>query len=264
MQELMMKTSRREEIIRLLKENRVVKANELSVKFDVSMETIRRDLEGLEVEGVARRVHGGAVFNSFSSKDPDFSFRKISHFDEKVQIGRCAAELVGDNETVIIDLGTTTLEMARFLLQRKDLTVITNSLRIAMLLMDSPGVRVILCGGVVRNGEGTTSGFWAEDMVDRFVVDKLFLGVGAFDLHDGVTDYHVEETNLRRHFIKQAKKVFALADYSKFGSSALNRICSVKELDCLITDSGTDRNVISDLRSMGLEVIVAQPQEDPV
>lgn len=252
-----MKIQRKDEIIRLLTEHRMVKANELAEQFQVSMETIRRDLADLEKEGIARRIHGGATLNTTYSMEPEYSDREMKNFEEKLRIGKKAVELVEDGDTIILDIGTTVLEFARILKGKRKVTVLTNSLMIAMTLMDDPDITVIMLGGMVRCGEGTTSGFWSEEMVDGFFVDKLFLGVGAMESRTGIMDYDILETNLRRHFLNHTKQVVALADYSKFGIKALNIVCPIKSIDYLITDERTDKKVVKELREQGIQVIRA-------
>ena len=149
------------------------------------------------------------------------------------------------------------MEFAKFLKEKKNLTVFTNSLKIAMELMGEKEITVLLLGGKVRLGEGTTSGYWAEQMIDNFHVDKFFLGVGAIMPEYGVMDYHMEETNLRRMCVKSAKQVFALADFSKFGIKALNQVCKPEELDYLITDDKTDKKILRELKEKGIQIIVA-------
>ncbi|MBQ8804779.1 MAG: DeoR/GlpR transcriptional regulator [Tyzzerella sp.] len=251
-----MKVKRKDEILRLLAENRMMKAGDLAEQFEVSMETIRRDLSELEELKLIRRVHGGAMLYTEYGIEPDYAFRTTENYNEKLQIGKKAAEMVKDGDSIIIDIGTTTLEFAKFLKGKKDLTVFTNSIKIAYELMSEKEISVILLGGKVRYGEGTTSGYWSEEMIDNFFADKLFLGVGAIMPEHGVMDYHIEETNLRRHFFKQAKQVIALADYSKFGIKALNHVCKSKELDYLITDEKADKKMLKDLREMGVKVII--------
>ena len=102
-----------------------------------------------------------------------------------------------------------------------------------------------------------TSGYWSEEMIDNFFADKLFLGVGAIMTEHGVMDYHIEETNLRRHFMKHVKQVIALADYSKFGIKALNHVCKSEELDYLVTDEKANKKILKELRDMGVKVIIA-------
>lgn len=252
-----MKIKRKDEILRLLAENRMMKALELAEHFDVSMETIRRDLSELEEVKLIRRVHGGAVLYTEYGIEPDYTFRTTENYNEKLRIGKKAAEMVNDGDSIIIDIGTTTLEFAKFLKGKKDLTVFTNSIKIAYELMSEKEISVILLGGKVRFGEGTTSGYWSEEMIDHFFADKIFLGVGALMSEHGVMDYHVEETNLRRHCLKQVKQVIALADYSKFGIKALNHVCDSRDLDYLITDERADKKVLKEFRDMGVKVIIS-------
>lgn len=252
-----LKKQRKDRIVKALSESRVIKATDLAASFSVSMETIRRDLAELEQEGIVRRVHGGAILNTGYSIEPDYAEREMKNFDEKRAIGKRAVSVVDDGDTIIIDIGTSTLEFAKMLKGKKNVTVLTNSLIIALILADDPDIKVIVLGGEVRHGEGTASGFWAEEMVDGFYVDKLFLGVGAMTVEHGVMDYDIPETNLRRHFIQHSKLVVALADYSKFGIKALNVVCPTEKLDYLITDEKTDQRILKELRERGVEVLVA-------
>lgn len=252
-----MKLTRKEEIIQMLSEQRIVTTVGLAEKFDVSMETIRRDFNELEELKMIRRVHGGAVLYTEYGIEPDYTYRTAENYNEKYRIGKRASELVKDGDSIIVDIGTTTLEFTRFLKGKRDLTVLTNSLKIAYELMTEKNISVILLGGKVRFGEGTTSGFWAEDMIDDFFADKLFLGAGAITPENGIMDYHIEETNLRRHFIKQARQVIALADYSKFGIKAMNQVCKSENLDCIVTDEKTDKKILKSLRDLGVNIIIA-------
>lgn len=251
-----MKDKRKDEILRALAEKRMLKAGELAEQFDVSMETIRRDLIELEELKLIRRMHGGAALYTEYGIEPDYMFRTTENYHEKIMIGKKAADLVNDGDSIIIDIGTTALEFARFLKGKHDLTVFTNSIKIAYELMSEKEISVILLGGKVRLGEGTTSGYWTEEMIDSFYADKVFLGVGAIIPEYGIMDYHVEETNLRRHYIKRAKQVIALADYSKFGIKALNHVCDTKAVDYLITDEKADKKIVKELREMGVKVLI--------
>lgn len=252
-----MKRKRQEEIIRMIAEKRMVKAGELVERFGVSMETIRRDLESLEEKGVLTRTHGGAMAKTRHGLEPEYTFRETENYEQKIAIGREAAKLVEDGDTLIIDQGTTTLEFVRFLQAHKNLTVLTNAIPIAAELVKNPNIKVILIGGNLRAGELAASGYLAEEIVDQFYVDKVFQGVDGMTLDFGIGGYQIEESNLRRHFVKRSQKVIALADHSKIGVKALNTICSLDELDILITDKDADKKVIAELRRKGVKVIVA-------
>lgn len=255
--EKIMKVERKDKILQMLAENHMMKAGELAETFQVSMETIRRDLNELEELRMIRRVHGGAVLYTEYGIEPDYTHRITENYNEKLLIGKKAAELVNDGDSIIIDIGTTALEFSRFLKGKKDLTVFTNSIKIAYELMSEKEITVILLGGKVRYGEGTTSGYWSEDMIDGFFVDKFFLGVGGLTPEHGVMDYHIEETNLRRHCIRQAKQVIALADYSKFGVKAMNHVCKTEQIHYVITDERANKKIVKELRDLGIKVVIS-------
>ena len=163
-----------------------------------------------------------------------------------------------DNDIIAIDIGTTTLEFAKALVGKKRITVITNSMKIAMVLTVDPDIRVIMLGGEVRSGEFSVSGSLAVSDMNRFNTEKLFLWIGGLSLTKGLTDYHMEETNLRSIAIANTQKVIALADYSKIGVIAMNNVCGLEDMDIMVTDSQADHSVMSKLQEMGIDVIVSK------
>lgn len=249
---------RRNKIVHMISSERMVKASDLTKIFGVSVETIRRDLEYLEERGYLNRVYGGAVIKSMYGLEPDYSSREIKNYTEKVAIGQKAIELVDDGDTIEIDVGTTTLEFARALKGKKKVTVITNSIQIAMTLVDDENIRVIMLGGDVRKGELSTSGFLSENGMALFNVDKVFLGIGGITIDGGVTDYHIEESNLRRHIIERTQKVIGLADHSKFGITAMNKVCGIDKIDAVVTDIKTDKYMTARIKNLGIKVLVAE------
>ncbi len=164
-------------------------------------------------------------------------------------------ELVKDEDVIAIDIGTTALEFAKALVGKRRVTVITNSMKIAMVLSEDSNIRVLMVGGQVRSGEFSVSGHMADSDMDRFVTDKYFLGVGGLSLSKGITDYNLEESNLRRVVIENTQKVIALADYSKIGAVAMNKVCRLDQIDILVTDSNVDSFVVENLRKSDIEVI---------
>lgn len=163
-----------------------------------------------------------------------------------------------DGDVIAIDLGTTTLEFARALMGKKrNLTVLTNSIPIAVVLSEDDNTRVYMMGGEVRKKELSVSGHLADENMRLFQTDKIFLGVGGLTENFGITDFHVEETPFRRIGVKRTQKVLALADHSKIGVTGMNHVCDLSELDVLITDRETDKTVINRLRSSGVEVYLA-------
>ena len=249
---------RREKIIALLNRDGIVKANELVEQYGVSRETIRRDLEYLEKRGLVDRVYGGAILRKKRGVEPKIEKRQLEHYEEKKAIGQRAVDLVEDGEVIAIDLGTTTREFARALVGKKRrLTVITNSIPIALDLSVDENIRVIMVGGEVRKNELSVSGNIADENMRYFQTDKIFLGVGGLTEKFGITDYHVEETPFRRIGVSRTQKVIALADHSKFGVTAMNQVCSLEQIDALVTDRQADKNLIGRLKAKGMKVYLA-------
>ena len=250
---------RREQILTLLKKDGSVKVVDLVKRFGVSIETIRRDLEALEEEGFLRRVYGGAVRESRRSEETLLQERMVQNAAEKERIGKAAAAFVQDGDVIGIDVGTTTLEMARALLQRDlRIIVITNSIQIAATLSASEKIEVILIGGRVRHGELSVGGHMLTEANMRlFQTDKLFLGVGGISDKFGITDFREEETAFRRIGIERTKEVYALADHSKFGVTAMYHVCDADRIHTVVTDAGTGRDMISALRMKGAQVVIA-------
>lgn len=239
----------------MLEKERMLKIKELAEYFDVSIETIRRDFLFLEKKGVLKRVYGGAVAKYLSGIEPEYSHREVKNLKEKIAIGKKALDLVDDGDTILIDIGTTTLELAKALKGNRSVTVITNALQIAAELVNDPNIRVIVLGGNLRPGELATSGFLAEQGSSIFNVDKMFLGIGGIT-QDGVTDYNIEETNLRRNIIKNSKKIIGLVDHSKFGVTALNHVCKLSQLDFIVTDENTSNSALKFLYEAKIDVLI--------
>lgn len=240
----MLAQERHQIIIDLINKHRVVKVQDLMATFNVSIETVRRDLDYLESQGHLRKVYGGAVISEKLAEEPSYSVREVAHLEEKRQIGIKCAELVKDGETLIIDLGTTTLEVAKNLKRKKNLTVITNAINIALELINVKDFRVFLAGGLLRYGDLSCSGFLTSGFLKQFNVDKAIIGVGGITLEDGISDYHVEEAGTRRLMIEQSNKVIAVADYSKFGVKAFTKVCDLSDVDVLVTDWNVDEQLL--------------------
>lgn len=251
---------RRNKILQLLSQDRMIKVKDLIRMFDVSLETIRRDLEYLEKNGYINRIHGGAVAKHMSGREPEYSLREIKNYEQKRGIARAAVDLVEDGNTLAIDIGTTCLEFAKCLKGMKKVTVLTNAIPIAVELADDPDMRVIMLGGNVRGGDYATSGFLPEENMRRFNVDKFFIGIGGLTLESGFTDYIVEEANLRRHIIARSQASIALVDYSKFGVTAMNTVCDIEDMNIMVTDRLADKLMLAKIRERGVKVIVADAE----
>jgi DeoR/GlpR family transcriptional regulator of sugar metabolism len=216
-----------------------VDIDELSETLNVSSMTIRRDLAELEKDGKAIRTHGGAVSPSFLLKETPYASKEISNIPQKQAIAKKAISLIHENATIILDSGTTTLEVARLLKERADITVITNDIKIAAELLESK-LKVIVTGGELQNRVGALYGSLTQQVLKDIHVDLFFLGAQAIDLEAGVTSPTFEKSLIKKMMMEAANSTWLLADSQKFNSKALSFVCKLSELNGLITDSGLD------------------------
>ena len=250
----MMMEERRARIVVMLKSERTVKVNSLVEEFNVSIETIRRDLEFLEERDFLKRVYGGAVRKGAFSDEPAYDLREVKNLEAKRAIAAEAAALISDGDTVLFDIGTTCLEVARLLSDRTGITIITNSFMIAKELAGSR-CRVFVLGGQLRGGELSLSGFLTSEALEHFNADKAIIGAGGITLDRGITDYHPEEAAVRRLMIEHSKYSIVVADSSKFGVVAMNAVSTLKEIGILVTDSQIPKEIRQGLRKTAVPTI---------
>jgi DeoR/GlpR family transcriptional regulator of sugar metabolism len=247
---------RRRNLLDLVDQQGQVTVAEIVRRFSISSVTVRSDLDALASLGAVVRSHGGAVRRLEATQDYPLRAKETLHKDEKVRIGKAAAELVQPGETIILDSGTTTSEIARHLKRTKiqPLTVITNALNIAMELADSPGVSLIMIGGLLRPVSCSFVGPQAEAMMNEFHADRLFLAVDGFDLVNGPSTPDVLEAQLNNVMIRSAREVNVVTDFSKLGRRSVSKIGPYERIRRLITDSRAPQEFAEGLRSRGIEV----------
>jgi DeoR family transcriptional regulator, aga operon transcriptional repressor len=248
---------RRRQIRSLIQDRAQVTVPELAERFAVSAVTIRSDLAALDAVGAIVRIHGGAL----SRRDSDelsIDVKQTLHRAEKIRIAAAATELVRDGETVILDSGTTTAEIARQIrgLRLESVNVITNALNVAVLLASVPFVNLIIPGGVLRRKSWSLSGPQAEQAMRDLQADVLFLGVDSLDPAVGLMTPHVLEAQLNSQMIDIAAKVVAVTDSSKLLRRNLSVIAPVDRVDLLITDRNADGACIAAIRERGVEVLL--------
>jgi DeoR family transcriptional regulator of aga operon len=248
---------RRRRILELLDRQERATVEELVARFRVSAVTIRGDLDALADAGSLVRSHGGAL-KRLDQQDVPIAVKETLHHHEKVRIGHAAARLIREDETIILDSGTTTAEIARQLksLKLKSLTVITNALNIAVELAPLSHVRVIMIGGIVRQTSSSAVGPQAEQMLRGLHADRLFLGVDGLDPEVGLSTHDVLEAQLNALMIKVSREVTAVADSSKFLRRTLSSIAGLDEIHRIVTDDKVDQHVVASLRARSLEVMV--------
>jgi DeoR family transcriptional regulator, aga operon transcriptional repressor len=248
---------RRRNVLDLVDQEGQVTVVDLVKRFSISAVTIRSDLDALASIGAVVRSHGGAVRSLEATQDYPLRTKETLHREEKIRIGRAAAELIQPGETVILDSGTTTAEIARHLKRMKpsSLTVITNALNIAVELADLPGLSLIMIGGLLRPLACSFVGPQAEAMLNEFHADRLFLAVDGFDLENGPSTPDVLEAQLNNVMIRSAREVSVVTDFSKLGRRSVSRIGPYDKIQRLITDNRAPQEFTAGLRKRGIEVI---------
>jgi len=251
--------SRRARILDEIDSRGQVSVAELSRAFRVSEVTIRNDLAQLEKQHVLIRARGGAIKIRLRNigADSPLSDKMREHLIEKQQIGRAAAALVSEGDTIILDSGTTTAEIAKNLGGFSDLTIITNALNIANILAENYEFNVFMPGGFLRKESLSLVGAIAEENFTRYYCDILFLGVDGFDVKHGLSTPNMEEAHVNSIMTEIAKRVIVVTDSSKFFRRRFAFIAPVSKIDTLVTDSGLTVPDRLMLEKAGIEVIIA-------
>jgi DeoR family transcriptional regulator of aga operon len=255
-QDGMMAEERRTQILQTVRSAGRVRVNELASRFSTSAVTIRNDLNELHQRGLVLRSHGGAVLPDTILHESPVHERLKAHSDEKRRIGAMAATLINDGETIILDSGTTTLEIARQIKKKQGLQIITNGVNIAAELLDARDAEVFIVGGTVRGESASISGRFTEEMFDQFSADKLFLSGAGCDLDFGVSGANLEETMVNRAMLRISREIILVADASKFSKRSMTRIAPFSEIDTVISDIGLDEVTQEKLRSLGCNLVL--------
>lgn len=223
----------------------------------MSPATARRDLELLAESGKVQRVHGGAIAIEIAPPEMPMLQRQVDHRAEKRRIGGLAAGLVEDGETIFLGSGTTVIEVARNLKGRKNLTVITNSLPVVVMLADYDQITVVCVGGLLRPSELSLIGHITEQVLPEFHVDKVFIGVRGIDIKEGLTNDYLPETLTDRTILGIGKENIVVADHSKFGRTSTVLLVPIENIHTLITDSETPQELVNEIKRMKINVLTA-------
>ena len=250
------RADRKAALLRLLQEKEPISIQELAQASGLSQSTLRRELHELVDDGLVR-VNVGQVALAASSEERPFALRAMVNQEAKQRIARAALDLIPNGDTIFIAGGTTTLELARLLPRQRRLTVITNTLRIANILVDAPGIDLIVLGGAVRPGEQTMHGHLTEWGVQQFRADKLFYGVEAINLHHGVTHSQIVEVATDRALANAATQVIVLADHTKFGRVAPAFVLGLEKIHILVSDGDLQQETLQSLQEKNIRVILA-------
>lgn len=248
---------RREQIKVLLEREGRVSVVDLSDRFDLSQATIRSDLDSLAAQGLLVRTHGGAIASDRTDLELSYEVRRRLYSSQKRRIGAAAAAMVEDGEAIALDASTTALALADQIKGRRELTVITNGLVIAMALLEAPGVTVLMPGGFLRRDSASLTGLEGSQFLKQFNFQKGFFGAKGLTLEDGLTDVNSDEVVVKRDWLAHARQVIAIVDSSKWGRVGFASFASIDQIDCVITDEGAPPEMVAAFQGAGVGVIVA-------
>lgn len=238
---------RQEEIINLLKTKSKLTIPELCEYFNLSAATVRNDIRKLASQGRLRRTHGGIIPAGKVTFEPTSEYKKTVNIRKKTKIAQRAAELVKDGDTVILDTGTTTMELAKHLSQRKNLTIIVNDISIALLLEQITDANIILLSGFLRRGLHSTVGPWASHTLGTLNADIAFLSTNSFSLSKGFMTPDIQQAEVKKAYIQCAAQSVVLFDSSKIETLSFVIFATLEDINALITDSDINASVKSAL-----------------
>jgi DeoR/GlpR family transcriptional regulator of sugar metabolism len=251
----MLAIERRNKILTILqKENRVL-VSDLSKAFDVTEETIRRDLEKLEQEGFAKKTYGGAIATENAYTDQPFTVRKTSNVLKKQAIAEIVASIVQDGDHIMLDSSSTSGYIAKQLKNKKNLTIITNSVEILLDTSEITGWKVISTGGLLREGSLSLLGHQAEQVVSNYHVDKAIISCKGVDLERGISDSTELEAYIKQQMIASANTTILAVDSSKLEKTSFIKICDLGKVDVIVTDEVPDEKWNEVLATKNVELI---------
>jgi DeoR/GlpR family transcriptional regulator of sugar metabolism len=250
---------RRQALLDLLRRQPGMRVPEIAAALEVSAGTIRNDLNALEAEGRLTRYHGGAVLmEQRSFRNTSFSDRHRQNAAEKETIARCAATLVQDGDSILLDASSTVYYFALALETRQRLRVVTNGLDVARLLAQNPSNTVILIGGILNPDGSSLTGLLSEQVIEDLHVQKAFVSASGFSIQRGLTEVHLDEAQLKRKAILLAQQVFALLDASKLGKEDLTSFARPDQICCLYTDAGISPEWQGRIEAAGIALTICE------
>ena len=255
----MLVKERQDKIFSIIKQKKAIKMSEIVKTFQVSHETARKDLEALQDQNLIKRVYGGAVLAESVSTEPQLqtSLGNISSFEEREAIGREAAKLVKEGDTVLLSVGSTILQVARHIRHIKHVTVLTNSIFVINELIDSD-IRVFALGGRINSSEYDMEGYLAIDALNHFCVDIAFICAGGITKESGVSDYSCEVAQFNKAILDRVKNTVLVAHAKKFGIDSFSVTCPLDSIHTIISDSTLPEEYAHCLKEREIDLILAQ------
>lgn len=252
----MLPEERLSEIKNLVDRKKSCSINEISETFDISRATVRRDLKMLMDRDMIRLTRGGAMsLVSGTTYDPPYAMKKSINHEEKKRISQYAAELVKDGETLVLDSGSTMVELACALRENKKVTVATNDLIVAYELANTKDIDLTLIGGGIRKNFYSSYGYFAQKVLEQINSDKAFLGIDAVDFEKGCMVTNTEELVIKKLMLASAKERLVLCDHSKFSNVAFLKLCDLQSIDKIITGHELDEDVYRRITDEGINIV---------
>jgi len=242
---------RQQEILSLVQQQGFVSIETLAQNFSVTSQTIRRDINSLCDQQLLTRYHGGAGLSS-SVENVEYATRQVMNLEAKQQIAKMTADHIPDRASVFINIGTTTEEIAKALLNHTELRIITNNLNVAAILRSNPSFEIIIAGGVVRQRDGGITGEATIDFIRQFKVDFGIIGISSIDTDGTLLDFDYHEVRVAQAIIENSRQIFLAADYSKFERCAMVRLGSISQIDALFTDRQPPEHIVDILAEKGI------------
>lgn len=255
----MLPSERRNEILEKLKNQYIITINEFMEVFNISIETVRRDLNLLEEQGKIEKVYGGAKLKKSGFNEPAMNLRMIEHQELKDAIGRTCSEYVNNGDCIYIDSGSTTFHIAKHLKDKKNLTVITNSIPVISELSQSD-FDILIIGGRFRKSERAIVTFNFMFNFDQLNIQKCFICASGITAENGISDFNIHEVETRRQIMKRSQEIYVAADSSKFGVDVLFKVAPIESLDYIVTDFNISKHYIKAFSNIDVKLIVAKEE----
>lgn len=253
----MLAIERRKKIYEYLCEYGNATVIELKAMFDVGEETIRRDLTKMEIEGILQRTYGGAFIEEGMHLVLPDKVRKTVHIEEKTLIGNLCANMIHSGDTIFLDGSTTCQHIAKAILKKKNLIIITNAMKISLSLSEAPNIKVIFIGGTMRHNTLTCVGHTSKKLLREYFADKAFICCDGIHLNNGITDANEQEAEIRASMFAQAEERILVADSTKFDRTSFKKIGETDDLDYLVTDKALSKVWIKKLEKSNVKIVYA-------
>lgn len=257
MGENMFPLERQKKIIELLTIKKVLKLSELTEELHVSIDTLRRDLNVLTKQGKIEKIYGGVKIIESKFGESAINERMVSHLEEKESIAKTCSEWINDGDCIFIDSGSTTYQIAKYIKNKRNLTVVTNSIPVITELMNSD-IELIVIGGKIRKNEQSVVTFDYLFNFNELNILKAFICTSGITLERGISDYNIEEALTRKKIIEQSKEIYVAADSTKFGKDVTIAIAPLEQINYIITDQNANKDLINQFKKITTNLIIAE------